>query len=1194
MADDQGEYNATNRTVKFRIGPGATGLVGGQVNNSAAGTDSTIIKFQVQVIDDCLLLNCDSTLTNLAYIYGNGNISGQLYTNGGTPNTYDINGCPTSINSNMIFHTVGCPPAAVSNSGPVCIGQSLQFTAPSSSLASYSWSGPNSFISSTQNPIISNTTLLNSGTYNSIISFTGNTCTYNLSTTAVVNPLPSVSANVTNATCFNTNTGQINLTPGANPAYTYGWSNGASTNPLTNVGIGAYTATYTDTNGCVDSSTFNITQPTLLTVNANITSNFNGQNVSCFNSTNGTGSAVASGGTAPYTYLWSNGSTNSNLSNVGAGTYIVDVTDFNGCHAFDTIILVNPPQITATASITSNFNGQNVSCIGSTNGSASVTATGGTPGYTYLWSPGGGTSSIRNNLGAGTYTVVVTDLNGCTSSSSVTLVNPPAVVPTAVITSNYNGQNVSCNGSQNGSASASATGGTPGYTYLWSNTTTTSSITNIGAGTYSVTITDLNGCAASANVTLVNPPSINGTSAVTSNYNGQQISCSNSTNGIATASVSGGTPSYTYLWSNGATTATVSNLGGGPYSVTATDINGCSEIISGNIVAPNPLNAPVTIDSNFNGYNINCFGNSNGSASVTASGGTPGYTYLWSNNSNSNLALNLSAGNYSVTVTDLNGCTATTNLTLTQPPLLTANALVTSNFNGFNVSCFGSTNGTGIVNASGGAPGYSYAWSNGSSNANLSNVGANTYSVVVTDINNCTANASISLIEPNVLNISSVNQNVSCFGGNNGSINATISGGVIPYTYLWTNGSTAQDINALISGSYSLTLTDNNGCTQSFSTNISQPNLPLTLTESHSNVSCFGLANGSVNLNAVGGTSPYTYLWNSGATTQDIFNLPAGSYSVQVTDANGCISNLTIVISQPSATLTNSAVVSSAACFGQNSGNINLTVAGGTGPFSFSWSNGSFTEDLTNVSSGNYSVNITDANGCTASGSYTIGQPSLSLALSETHQDILCFGTSTGSINVTISGGTGPYTYSWSNGALTEDVSSIPSGTYVITVTDSNSCTTTTSVTISQLFAPISLSSTQVNVACFQGNTGSIDLTVVGGAPNYTYNWTGGFVTQDIGQLASGSYIVVVTDLYNCTSALTVNLTQPATPIILSETHIDNSCSAGITGSINLSVAGGVGPYTYLWNNNATTQDLFNLSSGLYTVQVTDVLGCLA
>ncbi|MFN5735199.1 MAG: SprB repeat-containing protein, partial [Flavobacteriales bacterium] len=493
LADDQGEYDAATRVVKFRIGTGANGTIGGQVNNSPTGSDSTVVRFRVQVIDDCLLLNCDSTLTNLAYIYGTGNISGQLYTNNGTPNTYDANGCPTNQSSSVVFHTTGCPPADITNNGPLCAEDTLVFDAPNSSFAQYSWSGPNSFSSTLEDPSILNATVAASGSYNLLISFTGNSCTYNLTEQVTVWPIPTVTANITNVSCYNYSNGQITLTPGANTPYSYQWNTGSTSNPFTNLVDGNYSVIYTDINGCKDTSVYTVTEPPLFSVTTAITSNYNGQNVSCFGSTNGSASSTVTGGTAPFTYSWSNGASTPNLTNIGAGTYILTVTDANGCQALDTVILVNPPQLSATASITSDYNGQDVSCFGSTNGSASVAASGGTPGYSYFWTPGGSTNTTLSNIGAGTYNVTVTDLNGCTASSSVTLVNPPNLSIVVSIASSYNGQNISCFGGNNGAATVTVTGGTPAYAYLWNNGGTTQTINNLTAGTYSVTVTDVNG-----------------------------------------------------------------------------------------------------------------------------------------------------------------------------------------------------------------------------------------------------------------------------------------------------------------------------------------------------------------------------------------------------------------------------------------------------------------------------------------------------------------------------------------------------------------------------------------------------------------------------------------------------------------------------------------------------------------------------
>lgn len=326
------------------------------------------------------------------------------------------------------------------------------------------------------------------------------------------------------------------------------------------------------------------------------------------------------------------------------------------------------PSCTMTASITTNTT---VSCNGGSNGSLTVTASSGTANYAYAWSNGASTSNSPSNtntvsgLIAGSYTVTVTDGSGCTASTSVMVTQPSAIVPTATVTSNYNGAQITCFGATNGSLMASATGGVGGYTYLWSNGTSIANNTNLAAGSYTVTVTDANGCTATTSAALIQPAVINPSAAVTSNYNGAQISCYGGSDGQINTSASGGTGSYTYLWSNGAITANITSISAGTYGVTVTDANGCTGTGSVTIMQPSAVLPTTSVT------NVSCFGGSNGSIDLTVSGGSSGYSYMWSTGSTSQDISSLSAGTYTVTVTDANGCSAITSAMVTQP--LTAN-----------------------------------------------------------------------------------------------------------------------------------------------------------------------------------------------------------------------------------------------------------------------------------------------------------------------------------------------------------------------------------------------------------------------------------------------------------------------------------------------------------------------------------------
>lgn len=361
----------------------------------------------------------------------------------------------------------------------------------------------------------------------------------------------------------------------------------------------------------------------------------------CNGGTNGDATVTTAGGMPVITYSWSSGGTAATETGLGAGSYTVTVTDANGCTATGTVTLTEPGAITTSMMQT------NVSCNGGNNGDAMVMASGGTGTLTYSWSSGG-TNASETNLAAGTYTVTVTDANSCTAIDSVTITEPLAI--TTSITANY----PQCNGGT-GDATINSTGGTGTHTYSWSSGGTNATESNLAAGTYTVTVTDANGCTAVDSITIVQPVAI--TASITSN----SPLCNGGT-GDATVSSSGGTGPHTYSWSSGGTGATETNLAAGTYTVTVTDSLGCTAIDSVTITEPTALTASsnTTVDPS------TCGGN-DGSIDITVSGGTAAYTYLWSNSNTNEDLTGLTAGMYSATVTDANFCTTTFSVTLNDP-----------------------------------------------------------------------------------------------------------------------------------------------------------------------------------------------------------------------------------------------------------------------------------------------------------------------------------------------------------------------------------------------------------------------------------------------------------------------------------------------------------------------------------------------
>ncbi|MBK9318740.1 MAG: SprB repeat-containing protein [Bacteroidetes bacterium] len=464
---------------------------------------------------------------------------------------------------------------------------------------------------------------------------------------------------------------------------------------------------------------------------------------------------------------------------------------------------------------------------------------------------------------------------------------------------------------------------------------------------------------------------------------------------------------------------------------------------------------------------------STGAVNLTVSGGAPGYTYNWSNGSSNEDISGLNAGTYTVTVTDVNNCTATTSAIVTQTTAINLSTVVT------NVACNGASTGAVNLTVSGGTPGYTYNWSNGSSNEDITGLIAGTYTVTVTDANNCTATTSASVTQTNAINLSTVVSNVACNGASTGAVNLTVSGGTPGYTYNWSNGSSNEDISGLISGTYTVTVTDANNCTATTSALVSQASA-INLSPVVTNIACNGGASGAINLTVSGGTPGFTYNWSNGSSTEDISGLTAATYTVTVTDANNCTASVNAVVSQTSG-LNLSTVVTNVACSGAATGAINLTVSGGVPGYTFNWSNGSATEDLSGILAGAYTVTVTDVNSCTGSASVVVSQPA-ALNLSTVVSNVVCNGGATGAINLTVSGGTPGYIYNWSNGSNNQDISGLIAGTYTVTVTDANNCTGTTSSLVTQS-AAINLSTFVTNVACNGASTGAVNLTVSGGTP---------------------------------------------------------------------------------------------------------------
>ncbi|MCC6283509.1 MAG: gliding motility-associated C-terminal domain-containing protein [Saprospiraceae bacterium] len=863
-----------------------------------------------------------------------------------------------------------------------------------------------------------------------------------------------------------------------------------------------------------------------------------------------------------------------------------------------------------------NVNGSvtNINCNGASTGAIALTVSAACPNRTFQWAGPNSYSSTAEDitgLAAGAYTVTVSFTGGTTQTATFTVTQPTAISATSTTTA------VNCFGGTDGSITLTPAGGTAPYTFAWAGptgyTSTAQSPTGLKAGNYTVVITDANSCSFTAPVIAITQPNA---IAIPSNQLMIANTCFGQTNGFVHIGVTGGTAPYTFAWAGPnsftATTEDINNLAAGAYTVTVTDSKSCTFVSSPAYTVQAPSAAlTVTVASS---QNVNCFGASTGSITINVSGGTPPYSYTWRDQSNDLVSNSknptfLGAGTYNVTVTDQAGCTTSlaAPVTITEPA-----AGLSITHTQTNVTCPGGNNGSINLNISGGGGSNTVTWSPAiPGGANPTGLAANTYIPTVTDQGGCSITyQAITITSPAAFSIGTpAVTNVTCAGSGNGGIVIQVTGGNGgPYDVIW-NGSplSGSAISALAGGSYTPVVTETaTGCSASFSAIIVTEPTPITL---DTNVTAQNGVNlGAIDLIVAGGTPNYGYAWApGGANTQDLSNLTAGTYSVTVTDANAC--SIIGVYTVPQTNVVAGSVVTSVSNSCNNDGCINISVpAGASGPFQVNWTGGGSqtspnnTISICNLASGPYSVTVTAPNGNSAVLTATVNQLPAAIVNSNFQQPFDNFANGSITLTPTFVGAT----YQWSYQNLTSSsISSLDSGLYVVTVTNPNSgCTAVYSFHLERQYLPYQASTTQVNPSCLSNNNGSIDLTVSGGnGPTYTYKWSGpnGFtaMTQDISNLAGGTYTVTVTDESGVPRTTTVTLVVQSLLAItnVNETSIypggfQVSAFNACDGAANVSFTGAVGNTSILWSNSATNASTNTLCGGAYSVTVTDGLGC--
>ncbi len=758
----------------------------------------------------------------------------------------------------------------------------------------------------------------------------------NINVTATTNNTCDIITSVseTDAFCFN-GEGFVQVFPqnGTEP-YTYAWDIGPTTDFLM-APAGAYTLTITDADGCTDVIVAEILEPAPLTLGVDKT------NETTAGANDGTATTNVSGGTGSgYTFSWSNQATTPSVSNLAPGNYSVTVTDQNGC-TNEVSFVIQPGQanceIVTTLSINDAFcfNGE---------GFVQVFPQNGTEPYTYAWDIGPTTDFLMAPAGA--YALTITDADGCTDVIVAEILEP------APLTLDVDKTNETTAGANDGTATTNVSGGTgSGYTFSWSNQATTSAVTNLAPGNYSVTVTDQNGCTNEVDFVIqAGQPDCSQLSLVLAPV---ATRCIDSNDGSVNAIPTGGMGTYQYNWSNGMSTQDINNLSSGTYQLTITDQLGCSLSKTTIVTSPPALTAVISATENPAGS-----APPNGSASVSASGGVGNYFYQWSNGGTTATIDGLSADIYSVTVFDNNECTWTGSVEVTDEEIdcSNLNLNITSN----NISCNGITDGFISALASGGSAEYIYQWNNGMNTATIDNLAAGTYQVTITDINGCSIIESTTITEatPIIPNLS-INSNPCNNVG--GTLSVDPTGGENNYQVMWSNGVTDFNNNITQSGNYQVTITDGAGCTVTDAASITVSSSIIQLSVDTENVSCTDDRDGFATANVTGGMTPYTYNWSTGSIDNSITNLAAGTYSVEVTDAMGCQRNQVFTVAAPAPIILN--------CSGTPENNgadgfVQVSGSGGTAPYQYSWSTGDTGSFIQGISNGIYEVTVTDQKGC--------------------------------------------------------------------------------------------------------------------------------------------------------------------------------------------------------------------------------------
>ena len=1028
-----------------------------------------------------------------------------------------------------------------------------------------------------------------------------------------------------------------------------------------------------DLNGayfCPQEFNFSITQPqSPLTSTINLLTH-----VSCWGDSTGKARVIPSGGNSmhPYTYLWDNGETTAIADSLWADVNLswpspqwqgVTITDFNGCSIRDSIQIEHLNEEIQAYNTLDGSNTvqvvQNVQCFDACDAIVTISSVGGVLPHSYSWdigSVGQFMPDTVNGICYGGHDIIIEDQVGCRKTVYYQISQPDELYADAQLV-----DHIDCYGYDNGIAHAFATGGTTPYTFVWDSLTGQQNDTayNLTPGIHTVFVTDNKGCTASDTVTITEPTeltiAIQDTSTVYS-Y------CTGTNSATLYAIAQGGIEPYSYVWSDvlGQTTQWANDLIAGIYTVTVLDDRGCSASDTRDIDS-----VTNTMDATTSVTDVSCFGDFDGSTFVDNVIGAvpmnnnlltdpvnPPYTFTWTGpngyTANQNQINFLYAGNYGVTITDSNNCSITIYTDVQEPSKLEYTL-----YNITGETCYGACNGSISVDITGGTP--PYYWDGNQTgtpgppfinsipligNSLIPDLCADDYSIYVTDENSCEGyqlwgGISQATIDSGiVVNVSvpNVTSSASCYNSNDGQANVYWWDQNPLFTYTWeTLGGVVIDTgthtNILSGGTYNLVAhyadSANFGqiytsCDASVQFNIVSPT-QIIANAVINEIDCYEDANGSISLFPSGGSgSNYSYQWDTttsvpnGSNNSFINGLQEATYTVTITDGDGCDTTIAYDMIEPNALTNLFDPIVHASCNGDNNGSVKANISGGTQPYLYSWSpSGGSNQTANNLTAGNYTLNVTDLNGCTEIFDVTINEPDEIIfgvepnafygndSTATISYHISCNGLSDGSAIVNLGGGTAPYSFAWSTGGSNQIETGMPAGNHSVTVTDNQGCSDNMNITLVEPSLLLVNGTTSgddnlfpggFDISCKGFNDGECYASPTGGVPGtpgYMYSWSGPIGNQisnldKVTNLYVGTYSVTIMDANGCQASQTFVLTEP-TENFISETHLVNYAGAAVApvsaafqdNTVSLDQY----DYTFYWPNGDSS-DVINVSNG--------------